>query len=604
MSKVISKPSKKSGSKSTKPECHGEPVETVESLRAHLNKARAKLGSISSWKHDQVDKQAAVVRELEQEVELLEVRQAPAAAGIANGYREDGVALEDIVITGNHREVVDPAAVERLAKSLAAHKLQQRIGLRDMGNGKFELIFGSRRVAAARLNGWKSIPAKVYLKDLTPSEVEILRTIENFGRKNLTTVEEAVAVARVRDTVQADSKAHTGRHTDKQQQAFAALVESSGGVDAYVAQQLSQTVKWVKDRSYVSQLGGKARQLLQVGRIDVGHARVLAKLGDRDVADRLAENAARNEQMQGGISVQRLETMVQDHLKSLRAVPWRLDVAFGRDKKGCTGHACATCPFNSKSDPDLFGGAIADQPDAGICTHEGCFKAKTEIVEAEMTRFAKKVTPAVKKAASVTLTVLGTLPDMLKPASVERRMKKDLAHLLPAEKTGDSKTATDPRASSRSGDGHSQTAQDKAREQHNQARREWHQKLEDQLEKQMSENQASNLGVRAMLIHLLNQSTWGAGAWQEVGHDDVIGAEYLKEGEKILKLVERGDAGSLLELVALLGRDKDFLAGVVLDHDTVAALAPRIIQSWGGTVPPKPTLDDYMPKDTKTAGKA
>ena len=110
-------------------------------------------------------------------------------------------------------------------------------------------------------------------------------------------------------------------------------------------------------------------------------------------------------------------------MRSLKIVPWRLDVAFGKGKAGCTGYACTTCPFNSKSDPDLFGGSIADEPDAGICTNESCFRAKQEICEKDLEKFVDKAAKEVKREdVPVTETSLSHLvPPHVKPSTAVRK---------------------------------------------------------------------------------------------------------------------------------------------------------------------------------------
>ncbi len=72
-------------------------------------------------------------------------------------------------------------------------------------------------------------------------------------------------------------------------------------------------------------------------------------------------------------------------------------MAFGHGVKGYTGHACATCPHNSRSDPDLFGGTMADEPEAGVCTNEGCFRAKEEIVARDVEKMIPKARAAAKR---------------------------------------------------------------------------------------------------------------------------------------------------------------------------------------------------------------
>src|SRR5262249_204657 len=67
-------------------------------------------------------------------------------------------------------------------------------------------------------------------------------------------------------------------------------IERGGSLEGYVGIQLGFPARWVKDNAYVSKLGGEARKLLAAGRLDVGHARELAKLGDKEAADRIAED--------------------------------------------------------------------------------------------------------------------------------------------------------------------------------------------------------------------------------------------------------------------------------------------------------------------------
>ena len=127
----------------------------------------------------------SAIEELERQLPVAEVRELPelpAQASATVTFEERDVPIATIRITGNHRELDDEADAARLARTLRTLGLQQRVGLRHRGDGSFELIFGSRRLAAARSIGWETIPAKVYPSSLTPADVEILRTVENFGR--------------------------------------------------------------------------------------------------------------------------------------------------------------------------------------------------------------------------------------------------------------------------------------------------------------------------------------------------------------------------------------------------------------------------------------
>ncbi len=452
----------------------------LDALRDDLAKAQAAAAKLNGWDHDKLARAAAKVAEARCRLDVAELSAMPLPASTVAGLRfvERDVPAAAIRLTGNHRELHDDLATARLARSIQVLTLQQRLGLRDVGDGTFELIWGHRRLAACGLVGLTEVPAKIYPSTLTAADVEILRTIENFGRKELTHVERAIAVARTLDAIgrtlapvtrdrpegvrpatpeDAAALREWGRainldkvaETDPGLAAAARLsraIDDAGGLHEYVGLQLGYPAKWVRDNAYVSQLGGEARRLLAAHRIDVGHARELAKLGDPAAADAVARFVARSEAGLGGSGVETCRNMVAERLRSLRSVPWRLDVAFGAGKPGCTGQACATCRFNSNSDPDLFGGALADAPAAGVCTNEACFRAKTEITAKEIERASAKAVKRSEKDdgfAATERTMAELVPLHVKPASAARAAKKEIEARAPAAEGVSSDTVRD-----------------------------------------------------------------------------------------------------------------------------------------------------------------
>ena len=441
---------------------NGQAAPAAAELRGQLDKVRAAQAKLSphAWqdadKKRKLDKQA---RELEPLLEAAELREMPAppAGSALSEFAERDVPVAAIRITGNHREGDDQVEIARLAHLIkSSGGLQQRIGLRDAGDGTFELIWGNRRLAATKVNGDEEIPAKVYGRGLTADDVETLRSIDNLGKKDLTHVERALAVARnidavnrtleplkkeaqrrnwvVLDPVTLKHVADTGGGAGDGVAAAAQLqldVDAAGGLHAYVGRRLGRGARWVKDHAYMADLGGEARKLLAAGRITIGHARELAKLKDKSETDRIAEDVARDESGLGGMSVADTRRRVIEAMCDLSRVPWDLHVAFGKDeKKGCHGYACSACPFNSTADPDLFEGVVAQNPERGVCTNPACFEVKEKIAQ-------KKLDDAVaaarkeKKEHKVELTIrgLGAVINKfreLKPESLVRRVKKEL----------------------------------------------------------------------------------------------------------------------------------------------------------------------------------
>src|SRR5919108_435401 len=87
------------------------------------------------------------------------------------------------------RESVDPARLGELADDMAVNGLLQPVGLRGPSpEGRYEVIWGDRRVRAARLLGWASIPARVAPWSTDPA---LGRMAENFMREQLNVREEA-----------------------------------------------------------------------------------------------------------------------------------------------------------------------------------------------------------------------------------------------------------------------------------------------------------------------------------------------------------------------------------------------------------------------------
>jgi hypothetical protein len=589
---------------------------SVASIETKLEKARTALKKLEdSWSygeaHERKKELARLeVNVLEKELSTAQVAElpmpaAPAAASLQ--FVERSVPIAAIRITGNHREMEDDAETLRLARSIKTLGLQQRVGLRAAGDGSFELIWGWRRFRAFSLNAKESgeegaeVPAKVYPQSLTAAEVEILRTIENFGRKDLTPVERAIAVARTIDAINKTLSVLIDKSNGPSSVpvewpeiqnllrrydavgadyastpslnagiSLARAIDDAGGLHAYVGLQLGFPARWVKDNAYVSRLGGEARKLLATHRIDVGHARELAKLGDVQAADDIARSVARNEKGLGGIDIERTRQMVIDQLRSLRTVPWRLDVAFGRGVMGCTGHACVSCPFNSKADPDLFGGALADEPEAGVCRNGACFAAKQRIVEKDIEGFVAKAKVAVKKGLQLTeLHMSHLIPIHVKGSSAIRKAKKEIEPQKPKEMA----TGTVRR-----------TPEELAKEKFQAKLGEWERGSINAIEKV-----ARNDYQRLIALVLLNEHpVFGGWNW------------HAKEVKKHWRDLERAAASGdddIIHLAGLVGKSRRLDFQIFLaNEESRAQIIELFAQEWDLELRAKPKLEDFLPK--------
>ena len=117
--------------------------------------------------------------------------ETPAAA---SAVPENPTEISVAVIAPNRfqpRREFDEAALEELRESIARHGILQPLSVRAVGDGKYELIAGERRLRAARLAGRTTVP--VVVRTASDAEMAEMALIENIQREDLNPIEEARA---------------------------------------------------------------------------------------------------------------------------------------------------------------------------------------------------------------------------------------------------------------------------------------------------------------------------------------------------------------------------------------------------------------------------
>jgi ParB family chromosome partitioning protein len=178
------------------------------------------------------------------------------------------------------RQEFNAEELAELQTSLSTSGLLQPITVRRrVGRDGFELIAGERRLRAARSVGWKEIPA--IIKEIDDRTLLTLALVENLQRADLNPIEEA--------------------------EGYSQLTVQFG----LTQQQIAETVG--KDRTTIAnmlrllQLPEPARQLLQEGRLTMGHAKVLLGLED---AERIVSLA--REIVAEGLTVREVERRLRE----------------------------------------------------------------------------------------------------------------------------------------------------------------------------------------------------------------------------------------------------------------------------------------------------
>jgi ParB family transcriptional regulator, chromosome partitioning protein len=164
-------------------------------------------------------------------------------------------------------------ALDELAASIKAQGLIQPVVVREIGKNSYELIAGERRWRAAQRAQLAEMPALV--RNVPEAAVPAMALIENIQRQDLTPLEEADALKRLIDDFDLTH-----------QQAADAVGRSRAAVSNLLR---------------LTELPASIKKLLDEGKLEMGHARCLLTLPERD-AESLALEAARN-----GWSVRELE---------------------------------------------------------------------------------------------------------------------------------------------------------------------------------------------------------------------------------------------------------------------------------------------------------
>ena len=148
------------------------------------------------------------------------------------------------------RTRMDKTALEELAQSISAQGVVQPIVARPLSDGGYEIIAGERRWRAAQLAGLSDIP--VVVRDIPDEAAMAIALIENIQRENLNPIEEATGIKR--------------------------LLDEFGLTHEQAASGVGRSRSAVTNLLRLLTLGARARELLENGELEMGHARALLTL--------------------------------------------------------------------------------------------------------------------------------------------------------------------------------------------------------------------------------------------------------------------------------------------------------------------------------------
>ena len=195
----------------------------------------------------------------------------------------------DLIQPGKYQPRRDMRAqsLEELAQSIHQQGVMQPVVVREIEQGRFELIAGERRWRACQLSGLQAIPALV--KSASDRDVVSMSLIENIQREDLNPIEQAAALQRL-------------------QQEF-------GYTQQEVAQEVGKSRESVANLLRLLGLEPEVRAMLEAGDLEMGHARALLGAPGPDQAN-LARQVTRKQ-----LSVRQTEDLVRRHTSKSDPTP-------------------------------------------------------------------------------------------------------------------------------------------------------------------------------------------------------------------------------------------------------------------------------------------
>ena len=200
------------------------------------------------------------------------------------------------------RTYFDEDALNELAASIKEVGVMQPPVVRELSNGRYELIMGERRLRASKLVGLKTIP--VILRASADNEMLREALLENIHRSQLNPLEEAAA--------------------------YQNLINDFGYTHEELATKVGKSRPAVTNTLRLLNLPASVQRKIAAGVLSAGHARALLSLEDGTFIESLA-----NRIISEGLSVRAVEEIVatsdrkkikEKHKQRSRATPLLQDL--------------------------------------------------------------------------------------------------------------------------------------------------------------------------------------------------------------------------------------------------------------------------------------
>ena len=176
------------------------------------------------------------------------------------------------------RREFDEDAMRELAASIKEIGIITPITLRQMTDGRYQIIAGERRWRASQLAGLMSIPA--YIRTVEDENVMEMALVENIQREDLNAIEIALA--------------------------YQHLVDTSGLTQEKISERVGKSRAAITNYLRLLKLPAQIQMALKNHEMDMGHARALLALDSPSAQIKVFKDVLKN-----GYSVRKVEELVQ-----------------------------------------------------------------------------------------------------------------------------------------------------------------------------------------------------------------------------------------------------------------------------------------------------
>lgn len=179
------------------------------------------------------------------------------------------------------RQYFDESAIEELAQSIKVYGIIQPLTVRKMGEARYELVAGERRLRAAKKAGLENVP--VILIDITDKDSAAIALLENLQRENLNFIEEA--------------------------DAFYNLIQDHSYTQDQLAEIIGKKQSTIANKLRLLKLDNSLRKIILDNKLTERHARALLKLSNLSEQKKILNTIIKK-----SLNVKATEELIEKHI--------------------------------------------------------------------------------------------------------------------------------------------------------------------------------------------------------------------------------------------------------------------------------------------------